>query len=66
MKPTACPYPFPVLWHRTMAQVMADEARQSWRDDRREKRRARSGLTVRKHGEFQPNGYGKQTGKAAK
>lgn len=27
MKPTACPYPFPVMWHRTMAQVMADEAR---------------------------------------
>lgn len=50
MKPTACPYPFPVMWHRTMAHVMADEAAE----------------TVRKHGEFQPNGYGKQTGNAVR
>lgn len=26
--PIARPYPFPFLWHPTMAQVMADEARE--------------------------------------
>ena len=26
--PRACPYPFPILWHRNMARVMADEARE--------------------------------------
>lgn len=26
VKPTACPYPFPIRWHRNMAQVIAEEA----------------------------------------
>ncbi|MEN9924036.1 MAG: hypothetical protein RL268_162 [Pseudomonadota bacterium] len=26
--PSACPYPFPIRWHRTIAQVMAEEARE--------------------------------------